>query len=199
MNENLEVRRKPEQSRSIQTMEAIRVSASTLFADSGIDNVSMTQIAKHAGISKPALYRYYPNKRSLLKELASEAFGETRAALEELIETKTGTASDVLLEGIQEYCRIHCVEPYRIQLKAAINADPELVKLDLEDSRSNATLVASFIQAEHPKMDADEIYNRALLMMELSDSLIRLVANIPKREGDILIKEFVTRFTSDLK
>jgi AcrR family transcriptional regulator len=54
----------------------------TLFAEHAYEEISMRQIAEAAGISKPLLYHYFPNKAELFKA----AVAEQAAELEQLIE-----------------------------------------------------------------------------------------------------------------
>jgi len=59
----------PAQQRSTETFERIlEVTASTLD-DVGIERLSTNLVCERAGISPPALYRYFPNKYALLSEL----------------------------------------------------------------------------------------------------------------------------------
>src|SRR5215217_6165216 len=41
--------------------------AMELFATHGYDELSMAKIAREAGVSKPLLYHYFPNKRDLFE------------------------------------------------------------------------------------------------------------------------------------
>jgi AcrR family transcriptional regulator len=61
-----------------------------LFAEHAYEEISMRQIAEAAGISKPLLYHYFPNKAELFKA----AVAEQAAQLEQLIEP-TGDGSPV--------------------------------------------------------------------------------------------------------
>lgn len=61
-----------------------------LFAEHAYEEISMRQIAEVAGISKPLLYHYFPNKAELFKA----AVAEQAAQLEQLI-APTGDAAPV--------------------------------------------------------------------------------------------------------
>ncbi len=52
--------------------EAIMETAMRLFADNGFDGVSVSMLAKEAGISKGLLYNYFDSKEALLKEIIIE-------------------------------------------------------------------------------------------------------------------------------
>ena len=53
---------KPQQARAKRTYEAILASAAKLLVEVGVERISTNLIAEDAGITVPALYRYFPNK-----------------------------------------------------------------------------------------------------------------------------------------
>jgi AcrR family transcriptional regulator len=60
--------------------------ATALFADAGVANVSMNDIADAVGIQKPSLYYFFPSKqellRALIQPLVEEPYRELRAIAE---------------------------------------------------------------------------------------------------------------------
>jgi len=198
MSEKLKIRKTPEQDRSKATLSAIKSSASALFEKEGIDNISMTQIASKAGMSKPALYRYFPNKQALIRALAEDAFIYYREQIQSKLDWENKSPKALLLEGVTEMCKIHIREPFRIQLRAAINADPELSRLDYEDSLENAKIIAGFMKHSLPNYPLDKLELRALMITELSDSLLRLVCRSDEANRQMIIEEFVDRFSEDI-
>ncbi|QPM90461.1 TetR/AcrR family transcriptional regulator [Pseudooceanicola algae] len=59
----------------VRRSEIVRA-AITLFSESGFDG-STRDVARRAGITQPLLYRYFPNKQSLIEAVYSEVFLET--------------------------------------------------------------------------------------------------------------------------
>lgn len=71
-----------------------------LFAEHAYEEISMRQIAEAAGISKPLLYHYFPNKAELFKA----AVAEQAAQLEQLIEpTGDGSPVEQLSKSLDGY------------------------------------------------------------------------------------------------
>lgn len=62
-------RKRPRQSRSEVTVEAILDAAARIFTEAGFDRASTNAIAERAGVSVGSLYQYFPNKLSLLAGL----------------------------------------------------------------------------------------------------------------------------------
>jgi AcrR family transcriptional regulator len=50
--------------------------ATELFATHGYDELTMAKIAREAGVSKPLLYHYFPNKRDLFEAALAQAAEE---------------------------------------------------------------------------------------------------------------------------
>ena len=66
---SLATKKQPAQQRATETFERIlEVTAQTL-ADVGIERLSTNLVCERAGLTPPALYRYFPNKYALLSEL----------------------------------------------------------------------------------------------------------------------------------
>ena len=59
----------PAQQRATDTYELILDVAAQLLADVGIERLSTNMVCEKAGLTPPALYRYFPNKYALLCEL----------------------------------------------------------------------------------------------------------------------------------
>jgi AcrR family transcriptional regulator len=58
--------------------EKLLETATELFAQASYDEISMAQIARHAGISKALLYHYFPSKRDFFSAAIANAAQELR-------------------------------------------------------------------------------------------------------------------------
>jgi AcrR family transcriptional regulator len=59
----------PAQKRAAETYELLLDAAAKTLAELGIERLSTNLVAERAGVTPPALYRYFPNKYALLSEL----------------------------------------------------------------------------------------------------------------------------------
>jgi len=75
-------RRKPLQERSQDTVQRIFRAASDLLASAPIDEITTSRIAHAAGLSIGALYRFFPDKQSIIDAIAVRHMDEFRAAFE---------------------------------------------------------------------------------------------------------------------
>lgn len=76
-------RRKKEE--PIVHQNRIALAAMNLFAQKGIDNTKMDEIAKEAGYGKATLYVYFQNKEDIVSFIAYESMGKLLEALERAV------------------------------------------------------------------------------------------------------------------
>jgi AcrR family transcriptional regulator len=74
-------RRKPKQPRSQETYGAILAAAGRLFAERGYEETTTHLIAREAGISVGALYRYFADKKAICLALYQQDVSDLRARL----------------------------------------------------------------------------------------------------------------------
>ena len=75
-------RRFPVQERSFQTVMRIVDAAGSLLCHTRLEDVTTTRIAAEAGISVGALYRFFPDKQSIIDAVAVRHVGDFRSLLE---------------------------------------------------------------------------------------------------------------------
>jgi AcrR family transcriptional regulator len=185
----LAIRREPEQARSRAGVDAIVQAAAELLATSGVDQITMTSIAEHAELSKAAIYRYFPSKSAVIRALALRTFEEQRELISARLPTSDPPAT-VIIDGLRSYLEQHRIEPFRAQLRAAIRADPELSRLDLADSRHNAAVIAQYLLDSNDVPTTSGVEARVLLVLELTDSVVRLMTMVEDAEAQQILDDF---------
>lgn len=75
-------RRTPLQSRSQETVQRIFAATSRLLASTPFDKITTSEIARKAGISVGALYRFFPEKQSIIDAIAVRHVEEFREEFE---------------------------------------------------------------------------------------------------------------------
>ena len=183
------VRRRPSQARSQKRFDEVLDAASALIAARGLEPISMTDIAEEAGMALTALYRYFPNKRAIIRELALMTL-ETDAQLNaESAADPSLSPEERIRSGVLAYCR-RINDPMRLQIRAAIHADSELSELDLADSRRNAAVIAASIDYDGLGIGRLELERRALLLVELLDGVARLASRVDESEANVALDTF---------
>ena len=190
----LDVRRTPEQSRSRDRVRSLLDTAAEQLRHHGVDQLTVSAIAASAGMSKAAFYRYFPNKAALLRALAQRAFSVQRERLLAL-ESRPEPTRDLLTAALVGYLNEHRADPFLVQLRSAIRADPELSALDFQDSRENADILTDFLVSRGVEPAEGRLADRVLLVIELLDGLVRTLSVVDDSLGsdaaDRLVEEFV--------
>jgi AcrR family transcriptional regulator len=75
-------RRLPVQPRSHQTVQRVLDAASSLLEQMPLEDVTTTRIAVEAGLSIGALYRFFPDKQTIIDAIAVRHIEQFRASLE---------------------------------------------------------------------------------------------------------------------
>jgi AcrR family transcriptional regulator len=71
---------------SDERQEAILEAAQSLIAANGVEGVSMAELAKATGLSRPAIYQYFASKDHVLAELVINEMADLSNAIERHIE-----------------------------------------------------------------------------------------------------------------
>ena len=75
-------RRVPVQSRSLHTVQRVLDAASSLLQQMPLEEVTTTRIAAEAGLSIGGLYRFFPDKQTIIDAIAVRHVEQFRASLE---------------------------------------------------------------------------------------------------------------------
>lgn len=184
------IRRLPEQARSRERVDRVLRAAADLIGEVGIEPPTITDIAERAGMGVTALYRYFPNKQAILRELALSVLEHDRNTLVTADATPGVSLDELVHDSVVAYWHRHRDEPYRLRLRAAILADSELSALDLADSRHNATLLARRVADLTETADPATLERKLLLVISLLDGLMHTAALLETQEADLLIDDF---------
>ncbi len=91
---------------------AILTAALNLFIDNGIAGTSIEQIAKHAGVGKPTVYRRWSNKEQLVAD-AIEAFVATGVQWPSLAEIEAIAPQELIRRNIDAAARTSADPTFR--------------------------------------------------------------------------------------
>jgi AcrR family transcriptional regulator len=99
---------KPVQARAKRTYEAILAAAGELLVEVGVERISTNLIAERAGITVPALYRYFPNKYAVLNALGAVLMDRQNDAFQQWFEQYLGEEGgpQILLGNIYELLKL---------------------------------------------------------------------------------------------
>src|SRR6195952_4326818 len=124
-------RRLPEE-RPQQILKA----ALAIFAERGLAQARLEDIAKRAGLSKGTIYLYFPNKEELFREVVRSTVVTQLEEGERMVSEKTTSATDTLTEFMRRYwtfIRSAQFAPIFRLIHAEIHNFPDLARFYAEE------------------------------------------------------------------
>lgn len=98
---------RPRQERAKRTYESILQAAAELLVEVGVERISTNLIAERAGITVPALYRYFPNKYAVLYALGALVMDRQNQAFQQWFEKHVKLGGiESLLTNIYELLKL---------------------------------------------------------------------------------------------
>lgn len=185
-------RRVPAQQRSRERQERILAVATELITSKGSDQVKMSEIAGLSQISIGSLYQYFPDKSSIIRTLAERYNAQSR----DCIEAALSAVEDV--QGLQaaytalldEYYEIVLATPAMRDIWSGMQADKQLLQLELQESRIAGAMLAQAMQRVAPGADAQRLADSAFLIWHLGEATMRLAVSSGPEEGRRLVEAF---------
>ncbi|MGV3731305.1 MAG: TetR/AcrR family transcriptional regulator [Sphingopyxis sp.] len=130
----------PKQARAQQTRERLLDVAGDLLAEVGLERISTNMIAARAGLSPPALYRYFADKYAVLEALGRRLMARQNAALDRWIERHATGGLTAMADRIGDLLAANAAvtraEPGAVWILRALHASPQLVHIRLESHRA---------------------------------------------------------------
>jgi AcrR family transcriptional regulator len=191
----LDTKLTPSQDRARSTFEAILTTTGQLLAEVGFERLSTNMICERAGLTPPALYRYFPNKYAVLKELAGRLMDRQDEAVFDWIES--GGAEAATLEeaiaktrAIQErVVQITREEPGGLWTMRAIRAVPMLRDVRLASRDKVADRLFERMRVQYPDSRLGQLRIATRLSTELMYAATEMVIEEPDRDVESITSE----------
>ena len=164
-------RRPPQQDRARQTRERLLDVAGELLAEVGIERISTNMIAARAGLTPPALYRYFGDKYAVLEALGRRLMERQNAVLDAWL-ARHGPAgiagiADHIDELLSENAAVTRAEPGAVWILRSLHASPQLIHVRLESHRHVAGRLTDAYLPYLPGIDRDTLWPRLRLAVEI--------------------------------
>jgi len=164
-------RQPPKQDRARQTRERLLDVAGDLLADVGLERISTNMIAARAGLTPPALYRYFDDKYAVIEALGRRLMERQNDVLERWIARHSpgGIAgmADHIGELLAENAAATRAEPGAVWILRALHATPRLVHVRLESHRHVTGRLADACVPHIHGIDKEMLWSRLRLAVEL--------------------------------
>lgn len=173
-------------------MDRILAVASELIGSRGSDQLKMSEVAEQAGISIGSLYQYFPDKSSIIRCLAERYSAESRKCIEEALGSVTTRRELEAAYGglIDQYYALFLAEPVMRDIWSGMQADKQLMALELSESRICGAMLAEAMQRAHRTADHETFLPLAFLIWQLGEAAMRLAISVGREEGDAIVAAF---------
>ncbi|NVM77532.1 AcrR family transcriptional regulator [Duganella sp. SG902] len=152
---SLAAKKIPAQQRASDTYELILEAAARLLADVGVERLSTNMVCEHAGLTPPALYRYFPNKYALLCELGQRLMQRQNELIPLWITAQALRGSVVELERalaglLLETYKVTSETTGGVWILRALRAVPTLQKVRLDSHAQVVAAQSGLLRAAFP-------------------------------------------------
>ena len=168
----LAVKTQPAQRRATETFERILEVGAQTLADVGIDRLSTNLVCERAGLSPPALYRYFPNKYALLCELGRRLMERQNEVVPRWISLEVLAGSRA---GLERALQGLLLDTYRVTrettagvwITRALRAVPALAEVRLESHHQVTQAQVELLKLAYPGAELEELRLVSRVTVEL--------------------------------
>ena len=173
-SQTLEPRRRPAAGPARQTVDRILASTAELLDEVGFDDLTTNLIAERADVNVASLYKYFPNKYSVLMALAEQMRDMQIELLAEKLQPQGDWRSE-LQTLLDAYVELFVSRPGFAELATVLSSSPPLRAIDEASLAAEARVIAERVVhygIEGTRADREAI---ARVMLEATRGVLPLV------------------------
>jgi AcrR family transcriptional regulator len=181
---SLVAKKQPAQQRATETYERIlEVTAQTL-ADVGIERLSTNLVCERAGLTPPALYRYFPNKYALLSELGLRLMQAQNERVGRRVTLEVFAGGIASLEQAMEGLILDTYEATvqtvgGVWIMRALRAVPALQQVRLASHAAVTKEQTALLAQAFPKANPAELQMVSRIVVELVYATVEMIFDEP--------------------
>ena len=192
---SLDAKSLPSRQRGRDTFETILATAGVLLAEVGFERLTTNLVCERAGLTPPALYRYFPNKYALLAELARrlmDAQDEVAIAWMEEGGSVAPTLKEAVGRSIALRKRLIAVtraQPGGMWILRAIRALPVLREVRVASQNKVLDRQFDLMRRAYPQVSEDRLRTAVRLSEETTYAMIEMILEDSGLDEDQVIEE----------
>ena len=190
-----ELKPKPSQRRGKHTFETVLTTAGALLAEVGFERLSTNLVCERAGLTPPALYRYFPNKYSILRELAGRLMDAQDQAVFDWLDDG-GLAAGAVEESIEKVRilqkRVNAItrsHPGGVWILRALRAVPELQEIQQASRRRVATRLLEAFKSAHPHLPDKRLPMASRMITSVMYAAMEMMMEEPETDEELITDE----------
>jgi AcrR family transcriptional regulator len=197
----------PLQGRARDTFDAILRVAGELLAESGFEQLTTNKICQRAGVSPPALYRYFPNKYAILNEMADRLMNRQDEAVLAWLEAggaEMATLDESIAASFEIQTRIIEItrdQPGGVSVTRAIRGIPLLHETRLKSRDRMADALFMRLRKRSNKASDEDLRIAARISLELTYAALEMIVGEPgpddeklTHEASVMVSLYLERF-----
>jgi AcrR family transcriptional regulator len=161
----------PKQERALQTRERLLDVAGELLGEVGIERISTNLICARAGVTPPALYRYFKDKYAVLEALGRRLMDRQNVVLFAWLEKHAPGGIQSLAEHIADLLKaiaaVTASEPGAIWILRALRAVPQLSHVRIDSHRRVTDRMTQIYKPLVPGLSKKAVWRRLRISIEL--------------------------------
>ncbi len=177
---NLQAKKRPAQQRATDTYEHILEVAALMLADVGVERLSTNMVCERAGLTPPALYRYFPNKYALLSVLGRRLMNRQNELVPRWItaDALSGSVADLelALEGLLlDTYHVTKETPGGVWILRTLRAVPVLQDVRLESNAKVTEAQLKMLENVFPNVSQQELVLVGRIAVDLIYAAVELL------------------------
>jgi len=181
---SLSAKKLPAQQRATDTYELILDAAAQLLADVGFERLSTNMVCEQAGLTPPALYRYFPNKYALLCELGQRLMQRQNELIPKWITSQVLAGS---VADLEEALAGLLLDTYKVTKQTtggvwilrALHAVPTVQKVRLDSHAQVTEAQARLLTESFPDVPPKELALVGRIAVEMIYAGVELLFDEP--------------------
>ena len=186
-------RLRPKQERAQATYDLLLDVAAGLLAEVGIERISTNMICARAGLTPPALYRYFKDKYAILEALGQRLMVKQNNVVEAWIARHVDHGIDAMRDNIEELLHESAAvtrpELGAVWILRALHATPQLTHIRLESHRYVTGQLAAAYARYLPDADRDELWQQIRLCVELAFAADEMLYEETRVSSDTVFRQ----------
>jgi AcrR family transcriptional regulator len=183
----------PKQERAMQTRERLLDVAGELLGKVGIERISTNMICARAGLTPPALYRYFKDKYAVLEALGRRLMDRQNEVLFAWLDQHVPNGLTALADHTEDLLRatakVTAAEPGAIWTLRALRAVPQLAHVRIESHRMVTDRMVKAYAPLVPELSKKVLWRRVRMSIEFGFAMDEMLNEEDRLKPDEVIKE----------
>jgi AcrR family transcriptional regulator len=178
MSTDAPIAKAPKRARGVQRVAELLDAGAALFAESGYETITMTQIAKRAGASIGSLYQFFPSKEVLAEALFARYVERVASMLQDLAKRAPGLSPLRLADKLVDL--MLDIRSDRDSTAALSSSVSGIVERRKSLRGATRRQIAAILRAANPKLQEKAAAEAAAMI----GHVLKLVPTLAKEEED---------------